>query len=99
MFSGSVVAIMKMIVLRRLLQRLQQGIEGGVSDLVRFVEDVNLVAVAGGRIAGCVAQSRISSMPRFVAASISMTSTAFPCRISMQRVANDCMAQVWAAPR
>ena len=43
-------------VLGRLFQRLQQGVEGGVGDLVGFVEDVDLVAVAGGAVAGGVAQ-------------------------------------------
>ena len=43
-------------VVGRLLQRLQQRVEGGVGDLVRLVEDVDLVAVARGAIAGGVAQ-------------------------------------------
>ena len=41
---------------RRLFEGLEQGIEGGLGDLVGFVEDVDLVAVAGGRIARSVAQ-------------------------------------------
>ena len=40
----------------RLLQRLQQSVEGGVGDLVRFVENVDLEAVARGTIAGGLAQ-------------------------------------------
>ncbi len=40
----------------RLFKRLEQGIEGGLGDLVRFIKDVNLVAVAGGRVAGGVAE-------------------------------------------
>ena len=47
---------MKTMWSRRLLQRLQQGIEGRVGNLVRFVEDVNLVAVARRAIACGVAQ-------------------------------------------
>src|ERR1700739_998371 len=41
---------------RRLFECLQQSIERSLGDLVRFVEDVNLVAVACGRVAGRVAQ-------------------------------------------
>ena len=41
---------------RRLLQRLQQRIEGSLSDLVRFIKDINLVAVASRRVAGRIAQ-------------------------------------------
>ena len=41
---------------RRLLERLEQSVEGGVGDLVRLVEDVDLVAVARGAVAGGVAQ-------------------------------------------
>ena len=40
----------------RLFEGLEQGVEGGVGDLVGFVEDVDLVAVAGGGVAGGVAQ-------------------------------------------
>src|SRR5271166_1192649 len=40
----------------RLLQRLQQRIEGGVGDLVRLVEDVNLETVARRTIARGLAQ-------------------------------------------
>ena len=43
-------------VVRRLFQRLQQGIESGVGDLVGLVEDVDLVLVACGAVAGGVAQ-------------------------------------------
>ncbi len=43
-------------VVGRLLECLEQGIEGGVGDLVRLVEDVDLVAVARGAVAGGVAQ-------------------------------------------
>ena len=32
----------------RLFESLEQGVEGGLGDLMRFVEDVDLVAVAGG---------------------------------------------------
>ncbi len=41
---------------RRLFQCFQQGIEGCFSDLMRLIEDVNLVAVARGRVAGGVTQ-------------------------------------------
>ena len=40
----------------RLFEGLEQGVEGGVGDLVGLVEDVDLVAVAGGGVAGGVAQ-------------------------------------------
>ncbi len=39
-----------------LLEGLEQGVEGGVGDLVGFVEDVDLVLVAGGAVAGGVAE-------------------------------------------
>ncbi len=41
---------------RRLFQRLQQRIERRLGNLVRFVENVDLVAVAGRRIARRIAQ-------------------------------------------
>ncbi len=41
---------------RRLFERLEQRVEGGVGDLVRLVEDVDLVAVARRAVAGGVAQ-------------------------------------------
>ncbi len=41
---------------RRLLECLQQGIESCVSNLVCFVEDVHLEAIACGRVAGSVAK-------------------------------------------
>ena len=41
---------------RRLFQCLQQGIESCISNLVSFVEDVDLEAVARGRITGSIAQ-------------------------------------------
>ncbi len=37
-------------------QRFEQRVEGGVGDLVGFVEDVDFVAVAGGAVAGGVAE-------------------------------------------
>ena len=37
-----------------LLEGLEEGVEGGVGDLVGLVEDVDLVAVAGGSVAGGV---------------------------------------------
>ena len=40
----------------RLLQSLEQGIEGRIGDLVRFVENVDLEAVARWAVAGRVAQ-------------------------------------------
>ena len=43
-------------VVRRLFQRLQQRIEGGIGDLVSFVENVNLEAIAGRAIARCLPQ-------------------------------------------
>ena len=71
-------------VVGRLLEGLEEGVEGGVGDLVRLVEDVDLVLVAGGAVAAASRSSRISSMPRLVAASISMTSTEWPEGISVQ---------------
>ena len=41
---------------RRLLERLEQSIEGGLGDLVRLVEDVDLVPVARRTVARSVAQ-------------------------------------------
>jgi hypothetical protein len=41
---------------RRLFQRLEQRVEGGFGDLVRLVENVDLVPVARGGVAGRVAQ-------------------------------------------
>src|SRR5581483_82452 len=41
---------------RRLLDRLEERIEGFVGDLVRFVDDEDLVAVAGGLVANVFAQ-------------------------------------------
>ncbi len=41
---------------RRLFQRLQQGVESGVGNLVRFVENINLEAVARGTVARSLAQ-------------------------------------------
>ena len=43
-------------VVGRLFQGLEQGVEGGVGDLVGLVEDVDLVLVARGAITGGVAQ-------------------------------------------
>ncbi len=43
-------------VVGRLLEGLEQGVEGGVGDLVGFVEDPDLVLVAGGAVAGGLAQ-------------------------------------------
>ena len=43
-------------VVGRLFQGFEQRVEGGIGDLVRLVEDVDLVAVARGTIAGGVAQ-------------------------------------------
>ena len=43
-------------VVGRLLERLEQRVEGGVGDLVGFVEDVDLVLVARGAVAGGVAE-------------------------------------------
>ena len=50
---------------RRLFQCLQQGIEGGVGNLVRFVENINLEAVARGTVARGLTQ-----FPDFVDAAI-----------------------------
>ena len=47
---------MKTMCVGRLLQRLEQRVEGRVGDLVRFVEDVNLEAVARRPVTGSVAQ-------------------------------------------
>ena len=41
---------------RRLFEGFEQRIEGRVGDLVRFVEDVNLVLITRRRVAGGVAQ-------------------------------------------
>ena len=43
-------------VVGRLFEGFEQGVEGGVGDLVRLVEDVDLVSVARGAVAGGVAQ-------------------------------------------
>ena len=43
-------------VVGRLLEGFEQGVEGRVGDLVGFVEDVDLVLVAGGTVAGGVAK-------------------------------------------
>src|ERR1039458_8442401 len=43
-------------VVRRLFQRLEQGVEGGIGDLVGFVENVDFEAVASGAIAGGFAE-------------------------------------------
>ena len=43
-------------VIGRLFQRLQQRVEGGVGDLVSFVENVNFEAVAGGTVARGLAE-------------------------------------------
>ena len=43
-------------VVGRLLEGLEQRVEGGVGDLVRLVEDVDLVLVARGAVAGGVAE-------------------------------------------
>src|SRR5437667_5096186 len=40
----------------RLFQGLEQSIEGRISDLVGFIEDVNLEPVARGTITGCLPQ-------------------------------------------
>jgi len=41
---------------RRLFQGLQQGVEGGIGNLVGLIENVNLLAVASRTIAGCIPQ-------------------------------------------
>src|SRR5262249_34829535 len=41
---------------RRLFQGLEQGVESGVSNLMSFVEDINLVAIAGRAVARGVTQ-------------------------------------------
>ena len=43
-------------VIGRLFQRFEQGVESGVGDLVRFVENVDFETVAGGAIAGSLAK-------------------------------------------
>ena len=40
----------------RLFERFEQGVEGGVGDLVGLVENVDFETVAGGAIAGGVAE-------------------------------------------
>ncbi len=47
---------MKMTCVGRLFEGFEQGVEGGVGNLVGFVEDVDFVAVAGGCVAGGVAE-------------------------------------------
>ncbi len=47
-------------------QNLEQGVEGGVGDLVRFVQDVDFEAIPGRAIAGCFAE-----FPDFVDAAVS----------------------------
>ncbi len=47
---------MKINVAGRLFERFQKRIEGGIGDLVRFVENVDFEAVARGAIAGGLAE-------------------------------------------
>src|SRR5215207_2344282 len=41
---------------RRLLQRLEEGVCGGASDLMRFVDDVHLRPKLSGRVADALAE-------------------------------------------
>ena len=69
---------------RRLLDQLQERVPGCVRQLVRLVEDVDLVAtLAGWRITRSRI-SRMSSIPRCDAASISITSSDVPAVIDTQ---------------
>ena len=83
-------------VVGRLFEGFEEGVEGGVGDLVGLVEEVDLVFVARRAVRAASRSSRISSMPRLVAASISMTSTALPEGISGQDRSR-CRAQEWGA--
>ena len=56
MSSGCVVAIMKMTCAGRFFQGFQQRIEGGIGDLVGFIEDVDFVFIPGRAVAGALAQ-------------------------------------------
>ena len=59
-------------VLGRLLQRLQQRVEGVLRELVRLVDHEDLVAAHARLVGGALDRSRISSMERLDAASSSM---------------------------
>ena len=59
---------------RRLLDQLEQRVERVRGDLVRLVDDVDLESRGGGMKIARSRISRASSMPRWLAASISMTS-------------------------
>ena len=69
---------------RRLLDELQQGVERGVGELVRLVEDVHLVPPSAGCSTTRSRISRMSSIPRCDAASISITSREVPLAIVTQ---------------
>lgn len=61
-------------VLGRFLQRFQQRVEGLLREHVHFVDDVHLFRHTVGSDRTDSFRARISSMPRFEAASISYTS-------------------------
>jgi hypothetical protein len=76
----SVVANTNLACSRRLLQRLQEGVEGRRRQHVDFVDDVDLVAGAGRRIAHAVIDLADVVDAGMGRASISSTSM---CRLSM----------------
>ena len=63
---------------RRLLQRLQQRVERRLGEHVHFVDDVDLEPARRAAKLTLSRSSRISSMPRLLAASISITSMSSP---------------------
>ena len=79
---------------RRLLQRLQEGVEGRVRQHVDFVDDVDLVARAGRRVAHASLICRTSSTPVWEAASISSTSMCRPSMIAWQCTPSPGMSMV-----
>ena len=67
---------------RRLLDQLQQRVPRGVGELVRLVEDVDLRLPSTGCSTTRSRISRMSSIPRCDAASISITSSEVPFAIA-----------------
>ena len=73
---------------RRLLERLEQGVEGLGGEHVDLVDDVDLeAALRPARSATFSRRSRMSSMPRLEAASISITSSELPSAMATQLAA------------
>ena len=82
----------------RLLDRLEERIPGVLRDLVRLVEDVDLALRSWpGGYGSRSRRSRTASMPRLLAASISIRSSVVPSRIEThdgQRVAGVAVLEV-----